>query len=100
MLLQGVAGTGKSFIIKTLKDILKEKLIICALTGCASHNVKGQTIHSILKLNTNLDNYEKLKSDKQLTKVIDNFENVKYIILDEYSMVGCKLLGNIDKRLR
>ena len=46
MVLQGEGGVGKSFLIKKLKEELKEKLLITSPTGAASHNIKGYTLHS------------------------------------------------------
>ena len=86
MIIQGVAGTGKSFVIKTLKHFLQEKLMICAFTGCASHNIKGQTIHSILKLNTDLDFFAHILYSLGLFFTIlvftmyKNYINIKFFI--------------------
>lgn len=47
----GAAGTGKSYILKVLVDVMTkleraEHLVLTASTGIASCNIRGQTIHS------------------------------------------------------
>lgn len=46
----GVAGTGKSYLIHALHSLLQQKCAVTATTGKASYNIKGVTIHSLLKL--------------------------------------------------
>ena len=45
-----VAGTGKSYLIDSLRNLLQEKCKVLAYTGKASFNVNGVTLHSLLKL--------------------------------------------------
>ena len=49
-LIMGVAGTGKSYLIDSLRNLLQEKCKVLAYTGKASFNVNGVTLHSLLKL--------------------------------------------------
>ena len=42
----GRAGTGKSTLLRALRDLVPGELIIVAPTGLAAVNVGGQTIHS------------------------------------------------------
>ncbi len=46
----GRAGTGKSTLLRCLKDMLAEEMIVLAPTGLAAVNVGGQTIHSFFGL--------------------------------------------------
>ena len=57
------------------------------------------TINSAFGIPINLKDYTPL-SGKRLKKFINNFENLKYIIIDEISMVSCQLLFWIDARLK
>jgi len=53
MLTTGRAGTGKSRLIHAINNLLQNKGVVTATTGVASFNVKGMTIHSLLKLTHN-----------------------------------------------
>ena len=42
--------TGKSVLLQYLKNHSSKRLVVCAPTGVAALNVRGQTIHSLFKL--------------------------------------------------
>ena len=46
----GVAGTGKSYLINGICTLLQSKCAVTATTGKAAYNIKGVTVHSLLKL--------------------------------------------------
>ena len=46
----GQEGTGKSHVINAIKNILGNHCAVAASTGKASYNVKGSSLHSLLKL--------------------------------------------------
>ena len=98
-LLMGVAGTGKSYLIDSLRNLLQERCKILAYTGKASFNVNGVTLHSLLKLPIGSKRHCDLKGIP-LQQLQSNLENVQYLIIDEYSFVGQSLLGWIDNRCR
>lgn len=50
LLIMGVAGTGKSYVIDSLRNLLQTKCRVLAYTGKASFNVNGVTLNSLLKL--------------------------------------------------
>ena len=93
--LEGTAGTGKSYVINALCNLLPECHFVSAPTGRAANNVGGSTLHSLL----HLMNPEELKG-QQLRMMQNRFKGVRYLIVDEYSMVGGKILHKIDRRLR
>ena len=72
-------------------------IIRIAPTGNAAFNIHGTTIHQSLSLPKSgippLNNQAKSQLQKR-------WENCKYIVLDEKSMVGRKLLSRMDARLR
>ena len=70
-----------------------------AYTGKASFNVNGITLHSFLKLPIGSKRLTELKGIA-LQQLQSNLENVEYLIIDEYSLVGQGLLGWIDSRCR
>lgn len=100
MITSGTAstGTGKSFLINCLKGLLQTIVRIAAPTGVAAFNVQGYTLHSLLHLPTKGE-FKNLEGE-QLQQLQDSLAGVKYIIIDEMSMVGRKLFGQVDSRLR
>ena len=50
MIITGQAGSGKSYVIDALRDLLHASCIVCSYFGIAAFNVKGHTLHSIFQL--------------------------------------------------
>ena len=50
LIIIGLAGTGKRYLINAIRNLLREKCQVSATTGKAPYNVSGVTIHSLLKL--------------------------------------------------
>ncbi len=50
MLVSGTAGTGKSYLISAMAQLLKDSCILTGTTGMASFNICGKTVHSVLQL--------------------------------------------------
>ena len=95
----GVAGTGKSTLLKLFLEKTTEQYVILAPTGLAAINVRGQTIHSFFHLPTKLFTLEdpQIKFNKKNAK---KFKALDLIIIDEISMVRADLLDGIDYTLR
>ena len=94
LFVSGCGGTGKSFLIKTIRAWVQvstgKDVIIAAPTGIAAHNVNGLTIHGILALpveHGSTPAYRPL-SDDALKIVRDKLHNVVMFIVDEVSMVS------------
>ena len=96
MIISGTAGTGKSFLINCLKALLKYSVRVAAPTGVAAFNVQGSTLHSLLHLPIKGE-FRELQREL-LQNLQETLTGVRYII-DEMSMVGRKLFGQMDKRL-
>ena len=99
LIINGFAGTGKSYLISALKSLLQQSCTVTATTGKASFNINGKTIHSVLNLPVGPRGNKDLKGNS-LLRLQDQLRDVKYILIDEYSMLGQTLLGWIDKRCR
>ena len=101
MIVSGTAGTGKSFLIHCLKALLLDHLRVMAPTGVAAFNVGGVTLHSLLHRPTRGE-FKALEGEQlqQLQQLQQSFSGVDYLITDEMSMLGRKLFGQVDQRLR
>ena len=97
MIVSGTAGTGKSYLIGCFKELLQDKVRLLAPTGVAAFNIHGCTLHSVLRLPMKGE-LKKLEADA-LRHLQDCLAGVEYIIIDEMSMVGRKIFGQIDHQL-
>ena len=97
MIISGTAGTRKSYLSKCLKKLLGDHLRVTAPTGGAAYNVHGYTLHSLLGIPISGD-FRDLEGQR-LSILQESLAGVDYLIIDEMSMVGRKLFGQIDSRL-
>lgn len=114
--LTGKAGTGKTTLLKRIKEESKKKMVIVAPTGVAAMNAKGTTINSFFQLPTGsffpgdigLENLQAGILSIQTT-VSDIFysrekknllHELELLVIDEVSMVRCDLMDTIDALLR
>ena len=99
----GTAGSGKTYLIRCLKQYLGDACMVCAPTGVAADNIGGATYHSRLPVpHDDIDRAsirlnEKGKRHKQM---VEQWRGVRYLIIDEMSMVRRRSLGHIDELLR
>ena len=98
IVVSGTAGTGKSYLIHCLRLLLQDKVRVVAPTGVAAFNIDGNTLHSLLSLPVKGD-FKDLEGE-HLSKLQQSLESMQYMIIDEISMVGRKLFGQVDRRLR
>jgi len=98
MIISGTAGTGKSYLIHCIRLLLQDKVRTVAPTGVAAFNIEGTTIHSLLSLPTRGE-FKDLEGE-QLNRLQESLEIMQYLVIDEMSMLGRKLFGQIDRRLR
>jgi ATP-dependent exoDNAse (exonuclease V) alpha subunit len=92
----GRAGTGKSTLLRGLRDNLDQESVVLAPTGLAAVNVGGQTIHSFFGFPPRLirsDDIRRSRNGRLMRKL-------KVIIIDEVSMVRSDLMWAIDQSLR
>ena len=91
-------GTGKSYLIRCLKLLLAGQLCVTAPTEVAAFNVDGYTLHSLLRLPVKGD-FKQLEGNR-LQTIQQFMTSIRYLIIDEMSMVGRKMFGQVDRRLR
>ena len=110
VIVHGGAGSGKSRLINSLHNLITAILrqpgddpncpyvVLTSFTGAASANINGQTLHSLFSFKfgtTFLSMPEKTRAAKRLL-----FRNLKFVFLDEISMVSADMFYNLDLRLR
>jgi ATP-dependent exoDNAse (exonuclease V) alpha subunit len=92
----GRAGTGKSTLLRALRDHVVDETAVLAPTGLAAVNVGGQTIHSFFGFPPRLIQSGDIRRSRN-GKVM---RKLKLIIIDEVSMVRSDLMWAIDQSLR
>ncbi|KAG7002669.1 ATP-dependent DNA helicase PIF1 [Fusarium oxysporum f. sp. conglutinans] len=101
----GGGGTGKSYLINLLSAHLQSAtggrgtpVWRAAPTGVAGNQISGTTLHSLLHLPINKDFKPLSPVDK--IQLLKKLKDIKYLIIDEKSMLGLRQLSWIDDRLR
>jgi ATP-dependent exoDNAse (exonuclease V) alpha subunit len=92
----GRAGTGKSTLLRAIRDQLGDKAVVIAPTGLAAVNVGGQTIHSFFSLPPRLVKSEDIRRSRN-GRIM---RKLTHLIIDEVSMVRSDLMAAIDLSLR
>ena len=101
MVLYGEGGTGKSRVIQTITEAFSVRgaghtLVKAAYTGVAASLVNGKTTHVIGSLS--------LRSKDEITdaakkKLQDFWRDVRYLIIDEYSMLSKSFLATLSRNI-
>ena len=110
MFVSGVGGTGKSFLINVLRDLVADMWpldkVTCAVsapTGLAAFNVLGITIYRLLQLPVEHEGktagYWSLPKSSQKA-MRTNLRHLKLLIIDEVYMVSSLNLAYIHLRLQ
>lgn len=101
VLVTGAAGTGKSFLLKTLKEKLGGRLRVVATTGVAALNVKGATLHSWAGLGMGAGSAAELEAKvRENQTAVGNIQRAKILAVDEISMMGADLFDQLDELFR
>ncbi|KAL4263449.1 ATP-dependent DNA helicase [Pleurotus pulmonarius] len=103
MYLGGMAGTGKSRVLKALTEFLSRlgqshRLAIVGPTGSCAALIGGSTYHSVLGFNGPESEHSSALT-RSIAQVRSRLQGVDYIFLDEVSMVSCRDLCRISGRL-
>lgn len=103
LFITGPGGTGKSYLIKCIRDDLTKRnrnFAVCALTGCAAVllGLPAKTIHSWAGIGIASGESEQiinrvLKSSASLGR----WRTVKTLIIDEVSMMSAKIIEILDR---
>jgi ATP-dependent DNA helicase PIF1 len=95
VLVSGKAGSGKSYVLRKLFDVLTDcniSVSVVAPTGVAAINANGTTIHRWLGVSCDL----RANTYKRDHKTI----NTQVLLIDEVSMVSCDVFEYIDLFMR
>eukprot|EP00884_Botryococcus_braunii_P022878 jgi/Botrbrau1/9274/Bobra.0111s0002.1 len=107
----GGAGTGKSYVINLLRELIirsyaaNDAVLLAAPTGVAAFNIGGVTLYYALKLPFEdghravaTSTYTELSGEKVL-ELRMLWKKVKFLIIDEISMVGSNTFSNVSRHL-
>ncbi|KAH7918710.1 hypothetical protein BV22DRAFT_1024132, partial [Leucogyrophana mollusca] len=99
MHLGGMAGTGKSQVIKALTHFFamrneSHRMIALAPTGSAAALLGGYTYHSVLGIRDG-----GASTSAAIARIRARLEGVDYIFIDEVSMLSCHDLYNVCSQL-
>lgn len=92
----GRAGTGKSTLLRCLRNVVNGNIAIVAPTGLAAVNVGGQTIHSFFRLPPRLIDPDTIRPSRNAAL----YKKLDFLVIDEVSMVRVDLMDGIDRALR
>ncbi|HEY8194859.1 MAG TPA: AAA family ATPase [Hyphomicrobium sp.] len=92
----GRAGTGKSTLLKALRDAYADRMVVLAPTGLAAINIGGQTIHSFFGFPPRLIQ----ESDIRRSRNGRVMRKLDFLVIDEASMVRSDLMWGIDRAMR
>ena len=101
MVLYGEGGTGKSRVIQTITEAFATRgvshmLMKAAYTGVAASLVDGKTTHVIGSLSLGLKDDV---SDAAKKKLQDFWRNIRYLVVDEYSMLSKSFLASLSRNI-
>ena len=119
MLMTGPGGTGKTHAVKALQKLmmvhnLQHLIRFLGPTGSSAQQIGGTTIHKGLGLSIGLkskghgnrkvgesnEDYSGTMSVKNRTLVRNEWRDVSFAFVDEYSLIGAQLLSQVDHALR
>lgn len=100
----GRAGTGKSYLLKYLKnEYINKGLHITASTGIAAVQVGGRTLHSWAGLGLgNMPVHQMLRNlfSAKGSRLRRKIKNAKMLAIDEVSMISSKTLDTLNELLK
>lgn len=95
----GKAGTGKSTLLKVIRENLSKNFVVLAPTGVAAVNIEGQTIHSFFKFRPDIT-IDKVRKNYKNPKNPKIYKKLEILIIDEISMVRADLLDCVNEFLK
>lgn len=96
------SGTGKSFLIKTIRNVCQSygiNVVLTSTTNVSSENIDGQTIHKFTGINLNTEPAIMIVNNMSTYRQ-NAIRQVELLIIDEVSMMSIKLFEKINKVFR
>ncbi|KAE8246482.1 hypothetical protein A4X13_0g5770 [Tilletia indica] len=114
LLMHGAAGTGKTVVVRLLRELLErygkgKEMIFMAPTGKAAAAIGGSTQHSAFSLPVHKRSItsEELLADarqelstKKIVHLQNTFRDIRWVFFDEVSMTSAEMLADMDQALR
>ncbi|KAE8214933.1 hypothetical protein CF319_g9054, partial [Tilletia indica] len=113
MLMHGEAGTGKTVVVRLLRELLDRfgkgrEIMFVAPTGKAASAIGGVTQHSAFRLeirSRGRTNEEKVQGGGDITArkmehLQSTFKHVRWLFFDEVSMTSAEVMADIEQSLR
>ncbi|KAI3835786.1 hypothetical protein MKW92_033247 [Papaver armeniacum] len=99
----GSGGTGKTFLLKQIVNLLKQEVhkpdevFVTASTGVAACALNGQTLHSFAGIGLGEDDEDELLGRVCKNKLASQrWKQVKALVIDEISMISGELFDKIE----
>ncbi|KAE8211325.1 hypothetical protein CF319_g9347, partial [Tilletia indica] len=114
LLMHGEAGTGKTVVVRLLRELLERfgkgtEIIFMAPTGKAACAIGGMTQHAAfrLEIHRSKTTSDELTADqsamsvgRRISYLQEKFSKIKWLFLDEVSMTSAEMMGQMDQALR
>lgn len=111
LFITGGEGTGKSFLINLIRELVfrktkRKSILLTAPTGCAAYNIGGSTLHSAFSLPvqhpksffTSKSSCNPLSAARR-DQLQSDYSNLEYLVIDEISMVSDNMFHFVHQRL-
>ncbi|KAE8231451.1 hypothetical protein CF326_g3538 [Tilletia indica] len=113
MLMHGEAGTGKTVVVRLLRELMDRfgrgnEIKFLAPTGKAASAIGGMTQHAAFGIDVHrrgmtteeLQLAQRDNQSKRMRFLQSSFGHVRWLFFDEVSMTSCEVFGEIDQALR
>ncbi|KAK3924203.1 LOW QUALITY PROTEIN: ATP-dependent DNA helicase [Frankliniella fusca] len=95
-----IIDRSQKYLTKRLNDELGENsYILAAPTGVSAVLINGKTLHSVFNIPPRYKDFKPLTGEKARC-LTNSLSKVKFLVIDEYSMIGCKTLAMVSRRCK